>query len=448
MNNKTYLSSLVLVITFLISSCSDAYKPEDKGGALGKVQPGGEVLTLDEQFSQVTRELPGFGGVFYDKVGDLNVYMTQGALEAQAIETQQEDVAKALVSVFGVDILSRGKASRAGVVGVQALPKAEVKILEGRFDFLELAAWYAKANSVLSLPGVVLTDIDEARNRLTIGVEDATVRRSVEKELSKRGIPRSAVAVEVTEPFRPLLTLQDRNRSAKGGTQIQNSSNWGICTLGFNVFRGAERGFITNSHCTRTQGGTEGTVFYQANTNPSDRVGVERRDPAYFTGGACPTGYRCRYSDTTFVRYDAAVSGYMKAIARVTGSGRTGSATAGSLTIDLNLHRYVIAKEVSNPIWGQRLDKIGRTTGHTYGTVNSTCINTRVAHTDIVLLCQSSVGNAYSNGGDSGSPVFSWRSSGQVDLYGILWGSGSGSFVFSPMSNIERASEMGPLTTF
>jgi hypothetical protein len=50
-------------------------------------------------------------------------------------------------------------------------------------------------------------------------------------------------------------------------------------------------------------------------------------------------------------------------------------------------------------------------------------------------------------GGDSGSPVFRIVSGDTVQLSGTLWGGSSAgtSFVYSPMSNIER--ELGALTT-
>ena len=43
-----------------------------------------------------------------------------------------------------------------------------------------------------------------------------------------------------------------------GGIQIHFSGY--LCTMGFNVDHAGGRSFITNSHCTSRQGGTEGTV--------------------------------------------------------------------------------------------------------------------------------------------------------------------------------------------
>ena len=35
-----------------------------------------------------------------------------------------------------------------------------------------------------------------------------------------------------------------------------------LCTYGFNATRGGIAGFVTNSHCTTKQGGTEGTHVF------------------------------------------------------------------------------------------------------------------------------------------------------------------------------------------
>jgi hypothetical protein len=60
-------------------------------------------------------------------------------------------------------------------------------------------------------------------------------------------------------------------------------------------------------------------------------------------------------------------------------------------------------------------------------------------------LCQDFVG-ATVGSGDSGSPVFAVTTGDNVNLPGISWGgSGSGSFVFSPLSAINP--EIGNITT-
>lgn len=94
---------------------------------------------------------------------------------------------------------------------------------------------------------------------------------------------------------------------------------------------------------------------------------------------------------------------------------------------------------------GQTVNKIGRTTGWSQGPVTSVCVNTNVSGTTITQFCQTNV-SATVGSGDSGSPVFAIGGGDNVTLLGILWGgSGSSSFVFSPINQVEQ--ELGALTT-
>jgi hypothetical protein len=77
--------------------------------------------------------------------------------------------------------------------------------------------------------------------------------------------------------------------------------------------------------------------------------------------------------------------------------------------------------------------------------VAATCVTTNVSGSNITELCQDFV-TATVGAGDSGSPVFAITGGTSVRLLGILWGgSGTQTFVFSPLSNIKA--ELGPLTT-
>jgi hypothetical protein len=94
-------------------------------------------------------------------------------------------------------------------------------------------------------------------------------------------------------------------------------------------------------------------------------------------------------------------------------------------------------------------NKIGRTTGWTFGNVTETCTDVLALGTNHIRLCQSIVA-AGVNSGDSGSPVFALRGGNNVTWLGILWGENENAqnpeFVFSPLSEIEP--ELGGLRTF
>ena len=169
----------------------------------------------------------------------------------------------------------------------------------------ELKQWYDDMqDAVWAVPGVNMTDLDEGKNRLEIGVDEKAVERAVEEELAKLGIPREALIIGVRE--RPVIgshTLQDKIGIIEAGYQI--ASSHGICTLGFNTDRSGEAGFVTAGHCTEPlpwDGGVDGTNFYQPTVAPVNLIGVETIDPTFFSGGLCPAGRVCRYSNSAFLK--------------------------------------------------------------------------------------------------------------------------------------------------
>jgi hypothetical protein len=246
----------------------------------------------------------------------------------------------------------------------------------------------------------------------------------------------------VTEPIHQVATLRDRWRPTQGGIQIHFGQF--LCTLGFNADDGTDRSFITNSHCTNTQGGVEGTQYYQPTSTVDPTViATEVEDPTYFRGGACPRGRKCRWSDASRARYSSGVGSTRGAIAK------TSAANNGSLEVT---GTFTVASQdnttSSFPI-GKTVNKVGRTTGWTRGNVTNTCVNTNVSGSNITQLCQTFVqdpgGAVVVGGGDSGSNVFGITIGDDVELVGILWGGNSNGtmFVFSPLKQVQQ--ELGPL---
>lgn len=169
----------------------------------------------------------------------------------------------------------------------------------------------------VGITGLVFTDIDDARNRLNIGVMTDEVQALVEEQLGRLGIPREAFIIEKSSPFEFDSSLQDRHRPLVGGLLVSFFDLMGKvfdCTLGFNAIRAGVPGFVTVSHCTADPGGVEGTVFYQPSS--PDSIGVETEDPRYKVTHADDPNCRvnpdgttrnCRYSDSAFARRDIGV---------------------------------------------------------------------------------------------------------------------------------------------
>ncbi|MFN2564595.1 MAG: hypothetical protein ABR499_06225 [Gemmatimonadaceae bacterium] len=287
---------------------------------------------------------------------------------------------------------------------------------------------------VLALPGTVFADYDERIGRLVFGVENAAVIPGVRTALSRLGLASSTYDVQITEPIVFATTLRQKVDPRIGGIQIHFGQF--LCTLGFNATDNGEASFITNSHCTNTQGGVEGTVYYQpTSTIDPTSIATEVEDPPYFRGGECPRGKKCRYSDASRALYNAGVSFARGDVAKTSAPNNGDLTIAGTFTIT--------GKGTASA--GDVVNKVGRTTGWTQAAVSRTCVNTSVSGSNIMQLCQTFVEDPAKQlvaGGDSGSPVVK----GTSTLVGILWGGNSSGtlFVYSPLNQVER--ELGTLT--
>ncbi len=402
-------------------------------GVLAAQRP--EPRSVDDELVEMGRAIPGFGGMFYDAAGYPNVYLRD----------------------------PEAPGSRAAL---KSLGQGEVRVLRGDYDFAQLVAWKrALRPAVLGQPGVVFLDADETRNRVVIGIDAAQAKSldagGLDKALAGKGVPRAAVLYQEVPAIHELVgaatgaaTSQDKRgtpsssiqssiRPVPGGVQIIFISlpdAFG-CTVGFNAYLGGAFGFVTNSHCTVNRGVVDGTQYTQGNDVFGAIIATEIADPAYFTGDPCPSGYQCRFSDSSFAQYNTASLGSLGKLARTSSRG----ALTGSTTLKPATSRFTISG-TATALQGQTVNKIGVTSGWTYGPIIATCADVGVTGSTYALLCQNIV-KAGSDHGDSGSPVFSWTSGGNVKLLGILWGGGTSNgsevFAYSPIANIQQ--ELGTL---
>lgn len=430
--------SVTLVVAALgVTACVDqqptAPDPTDNPSFNRSTAPGQQhVAGLDAEFVRIAQHARGFGGMFYDESGRLNVYITQTG--RQSPQAQQIVVETARAS-----LQARGRFAPLA---------AQVVVLEGARDYIELASLRDRMGPVLGEAGVVFTDIDEARNRLRVGILAGIAPAQIQAALDRLGVPLDAVGIEVTEPIAPLATLQEALDPIAAGMQIWRfipPSTAGVCTLGFNVRLVADnesRYFFTNSHCTEERGVVTGTQFRQGPLSFATRIAaVEVADPPFFT---CQyVGFRCRYSDASLARYFPEMEIKLGMINQTTFVGTT---EPGSLETLVPGKSFSIVAEREFPVLGEVLDKVGRTTGWTRGTVVGTCVDTGVAGSNppIAMLCQDFV-TTLSAGGDSGSPIFQPSDAKNATLYGILWGGSATVSVFSALENIRA--EFAPFRT-
>ena len=302
-----------------------------------------------------------------------------------------------------------------------------------------LAALFPETSAeVLALPGTVFADHDEVRGKLVFGVENANAIQGVTRSLAARGLNTADYQVRVVPAVRQMANLQTSAfRPTVAGIQVHFGGY--VCTVGFNVTHvsSGDRSFITNSHCTNTQGGVEGTTYAQPNRNTHpETIATEVADPSYTAFTGCSKGKLCRYSDASRAKYSTSVASTQGAIAQTTG--------VNNMSLDTNGSVFTIVAQDNDtrnyPI-GMTVNKVGRTTGWASGQVTATCATVNVSQTKFQQHCQTIVENPNAvivRGGDSGSPIFT-LSGTNATLRGILWGGGGDHLlVFSPLNNIQQ----------
>jgi hypothetical protein len=384
-------------------------------------QPSADAApSVDEQLAGVARDVPGFGGMFFDENGDLAIYL---------VHPEHKDAAtRRLAEVFGTERLRSREPAEGRGADKRKLAAGEVRVLQGQYGFDELEQWRRSAAGVLNVEGVVFTDVDESRNRIVIGISDPKAKGQARSTLKSLGVPAGAVDFEDIEAPRPLATLGDYFGPVLGGLAISNSGR--NCSFGFNAWWGPYQGFVTASHCSSSFGSMDSSTFNLLGTYA---IGYEMRDPPFYTSifpWDCPWGRRCRQSDATFVYNPGWIGSQYARIARTTSSN-------GSVTIDPAAPTMTIASEQWNPVMNQDLDKVGAATGWTFGRLTGTCIDVNVPGTNVTLKCQNRV-SAIASAGDSGAPVFEWHPDGNVYLAGILALGNGTSYFYSPIGNIRN----------
>ncbi len=224
--------------------------------------------TLDDELSELVNQIEGFGGFFYDDDGTLAVHLKN----PETLPSSRSKVAGFMGR------WARGRPARLAAIATDA---ARMRALPARFDYRELLAWYRREiiPNVGGAPEVTMTDIDERRNRIVIGVADPSLVGAIRDRVARLSVPRDAVEVIHFEHQYPqagatrarpdgrsgatVQLLTDQLRPVPGGAQIQQLYNppgggpslIDTCTLGFNLvgYIGGVlqpgRYFVTASHC-------------------------------------------------------------------------------------------------------------------------------------------------------------------------------------------------------
>jgi hypothetical protein len=426
--------AVLLGLATLAAACSDqaeplrvtAAEPGTAAAAAYNREMGGVRRDLRQTFREIAqREVPGFAGMIYDTTGTPIVFLTDPSRRAQA---------QAALRPF----LQQPRRFAGGRGG-----KTEITVRQARYDYVQLTDWYRPmVQSLLDMPGLALTSVDDARNQLLVGVMSAAAVPEATRRAQKAGVPRDAFRVEVT-PLRALASPSALNGtwdSIPGGTRVRIvnpvTSAANDCTMGFNVAdpeHTSERWFATAAHCTSDFGSYSTTNPDRAyhNWTPGRYMGTEGYDAPwsvnaqwywynpYLYGPQCPSGAVCRSADVAWFKYDTATWGHGN-IAR---PSNTNAYPSGSyLAINSTSPIYRITNGAWYAMSGETVSKVGGHTGMTTGTIAYSCtdIYWQTGSTPKVILCNQVASGNGGDVGDSGAPVFQETGNGEVTLIGIL----------------------------
>lgn len=393
--STTALVTTGVLATAFTSACRDHDTPV---GPVARSTPALSSQSLESlgelpPFIEIAREVPTFGGFWFNEQDQIVVGLTDLADFPRVVTMIPRYL---------------GAHQPSGYVAMKV-----------ERSFVDLARFRATLRDpVFRQARVVSLGVKESANRVAVGVTDPGVESTVRGLARTLGIPDEALAVaHVPEPRAASHTLQDPHPGGaiEGGWEISDTVVH-LCTLGFPAIRPSDGSyvFVTNSHCTPTVHGFDGGRIRQDAGGAT--IGWEILDPPAWSCGGTP----CRNADAALISAVAPVQ--FARLARPTervGNDRAG----GAIIIDHTNPTFTISGRL-NFVWeNEILDKVGRTTGWTYGAVEDTCTDFssgREGEPKWKKLCSDRVDFAI-NDGDSGSPVFYWKPDGTAELRGIVF---------------------------
>jgi hypothetical protein len=144
------LRAFGLTVTVLfLASCSDDMPTATPGDVAP--EPAFSAQPGHQSMADLARAVPGFGGLYVEADGTPTVWMRNSNARVAAPAIQ------AFLRRQGFDV-------------------SNVRTRSADFEWQELESWFdAASNALFEVPGVVFVDLDESRNRVTIGVEAAHV---------------------------------------------------------------------------------------------------------------------------------------------------------------------------------------------------------------------------------------------------------------------------------
>lgn len=457
LEKRMYVHRILSLVPLLIYAvaCSDAptrvMMPVSSPSLATGVIADSELTytNLEALFLEMDRAVPGFGGLFRE--GAQLVAVTK-ASDRSSTEAQLRRVLR----------LPRYANSELRGLSIDRVDAAA-------FSFTELARWRrALRTDVLDTKGVSSFDLDERANRLVIGVASDVDALALRRLFANAGVPAVAILLRAEELSSGAqgASLDSRVRPLTAGTrfgryystvQPPNYSmdwvavNW--CTMGVSAMRQGIEVLLLVSHCTHREGALDtdpanwtnyyiGQDWYPAIDTASgwftppapfgyNPFGQELFDRAGDTCGPLFDRRPCRHAEVaawSVGGIEVALGETAFTLGRI---ARPAFAVPGTnpsgftRSLDALQPFFTITGEHVNPMAGELVQKVGLTTGWTYGTVYQTCvdINYQTAGSSVKrrVWCYDRADLGVQPG-DSGSPVFRIldHAAGTVLFYGLV----------------------------
>lgn len=416
----THRGCALIAALALLPACADDHPGISDPAIVTMERQAPPEWTLDDDLAALAAgPVPGFAGAFLTEEGELVVLLANDGSESAArifADTARE-----------------------------FHPATRISLRRVKYSFADLRRWTRMIEHDDELMEMLTyLDADERHNRVVFGVADQEQMNVASARLRKLGVPDDAFAVEHHLPAVPEgKHLDDYWDPIAGGVRINiATSSGGDCSLGYAAVRGGVTGYVSASHCSLVEfsNGTDWGVHVQPDTSSIWFLGVENWDE----DRTMPVPYH-RSSDTHFVNI---TSGDRFQIGKVVRTGYYGGQFArGSLEQDdvFPWFNIVAKRSVTD---GTMVNKVGQNGGWTRGTNAATCVTVAVGYSSGTrnIYC-SHKARYYSEGGDSGGPVF-WNAtagSTNAEAVGIHFAKDVANSlgIYSPIRMIER--EMGAI---
>lgn len=378
---------------------------------LAAAAQGRTLRGVEDDILRLEAAVPGIGGMYLG-TDELVVWVLDPENDESA-KTALRNAASALFLPLELRYrVSRGEA---------------ITIRRGNFAFSELVGWQKVLLPLLvRTEGFVSIDVDESKNQVAIGVRDDAARLSIERIIRDVGAPSTAVALEVVAEPVFLHSLDTRVRPVSAGYRISPDAG-NPCTMGWNVTAlGIGAGFVTAAHCSNPSNPGSGGVngfMHQAlfDLFGANRIGNVHTNPAWTRSDPeCGAIESCTLADAEFVRYTNASDG----VKRLVKTTVLGQQPYGASTVEASGYLTNIVGSAT-ALMNAVVEKVGRTSGWTSGTVNGTCVYQVIE--DALVLCAGRVTGSRVGGGDSGAPVFArLPSTNEIFVAGVLYGGTAG----------------------